>query len=197
MNGFEEFMQRIELAYGSSRRFYHTMAHIRDLMTKRYQWMVAESLSPCEAVLFAIILHDVVYNPQCADNEPASATCAKGWMTWLGHSDDLIAQVGDMILSTMRHEPIRDDFETMMFLDLDLSILGSSHQNYDAYAKQIREEYAFVPDSGYYEGRNRILQRFLDKPQIYMTDYAKGMWEEQARVNLVGEIVMNTIRSNS
>ena len=184
----------MKLSYDSHARFYHTMEHVQDLMIKRYQWMATEGLSPCESTLFAIILHDYVYEAVRSDNEFRSAYWAGIWMTRLGLSTSLISQVNDMIMSTEKHVPIRDDFETRMFLDLDLSILGSSPKVYDRYASNIRLEYAFVPSVDYYKRRNEILTRFLEKPSIYMTDYAREQWECQARVNLQNEIKSNSTK---
>ncbi len=53
-----------------------------------------------------------------------------------------------------------------------------------AYAQAIRQEYAAVPDELYRPGRRRVLEGFLARPQIYLTERLRALWEAPARANL-------------
>ena len=76
-----------------------------------------------------------------------------------------------------------------IFLDADLSVLGSSASRYAEYAESIRMEYANVPWSAFQSGRIAVLKRFLDvRPSLYFTDRARELMEASARSNIQGEI---------
>ena len=72
-----------------------------------------------------------------------------------------------------------------MLIDSDLAILGASESAYQAYANQIRQEYAWVPETDYRMGRRKVLERFLARPRIfhYLADL-----EASARRNIAAEI---------
>ena len=75
-----------------------------------------------------------------------------------------------------------------LFLDLDLSVLGMSEDDYDTYAKQIREEYSHYSSTEYNEGRIALLQGFLQRERLYFTDYFYTKYESMARKNIQREI---------
>ena len=75
-------------------------------------------------------------------------------------------------------------FEDLVLLDADLAILGASEDRYARYARDIRAEYAWVPDADYRAGRSRVLQHFLALPRIYFTDVMFEEGEQRARANL-------------
>jgi len=63
--------------------------------------------------------------------------------------------ISTMILDTKKHQIPKDVAPTddrAMFLDLDLSILGSHPLRYSQYAKQIKIEYKHVADEMYILG---------------------------------------------
>ncbi|HEX5888694.1 MAG TPA: hypothetical protein VFY61_08325 [Pyrinomonadaceae bacterium] len=49
---------------------------------------------------------------------------------------------------------------------------------------QVREEYAWVPESLYRKARRQILQHFLDRERIYSTEYFQTEYETRARENI-------------
>jgi predicted metal-dependent HD superfamily phosphohydrolase len=52
------------------------------------------------------------------------------------------------------------------------------------YERQIRAEYAWVPQAVYAEKRAEILTGFLQREQIYLTAWARERYESQAKENL-------------
>jgi len=58
----------------------------------------------------------------------------------------------------------------------------------DNYAEAIRREYAWVPQDRYAEGRTRVLNGFLERPEIFTHREFRQRLDEQARVNLRWEI---------
>ena len=92
--------------------------------------------------------------------------------------------VAALILKTKTHSA-GDDADAQVLLDADLAILGAGEPAYRIYAEQIRQEYAWVPESEYRTGRQRVLQTFLDRPRIY---HVLSRREAAARRNLAAEI---------
>jgi len=73
-------------------------------------------------------------------------------------------------------------------VDVDLSILGQGEQRFAEYESQIREEYRWVPKRIFNSKRAEILERFLARRRIYVTDFFAAKYEQQARRNLEGSI---------
>jgi predicted metal-dependent HD superfamily phosphohydrolase len=71
-----------------------------------------------------------------------------------------------------------------LLVDVDLAILGQARERFAEYERQIRAEYAWVPEADFKSGRAAILQRFLDRPAIYGTEFFRSRYEETARSNL-------------
>jgi predicted metal-dependent HD superfamily phosphohydrolase len=172
---FENVCQR----YAEPGRFYHTLDHIQMLATVESLAAHARNLN---AVKLATWLHDVFYDSKAGDNEERSAAYAERLCAQLSIPDGRLA--ASLILKTKTHDAA-DDPDAQILLDADLAILGASESAYRIYAEQIRQEYAWVPDRDYRLGRRRVLQTFLDRPQIFhfLTDL-----EEAARRNLAAEI---------
>ncbi|MEM9054827.1 MAG: hypothetical protein AAGB16_05830, partial [Pseudomonadota bacterium] len=77
-----------------------------------------------------------------------------------------------------------DQSDTELFLDIDLSVLGAREDVFDVYEKNIRKEYAFVPELLYRRARGGILQGFLARERLYFSDLFQARWETPARANL-------------
>jgi len=71
-----------------------------------------------------------------------------------------------------------------LFLDTDLSILGSAPDAFAAYEEAVRREYSWVPDALWREGRKKVLQGFLHRPAIYASPEFRASHEAAARANL-------------
>ncbi len=216
-----EFEQLVQ-AYGSGGRYYHTLAHIQQVLTTVAQ------LKPYARNLAIVELgawfHDVVYDPQASHNEANSAEYATAAMRRLGLPGVWELPVRQLILATGSHlsdsqaantpdaktpdtkapdvnsldvsardpgtliDPnIQIDPDIQVLRDADLAILGSPPQEYAAYAQAIRQEYAWVSDDRYRQGRSRILQAFLQRRTLYFTSPMQALIS-QAHHNLKTEI---------
>ena len=69
-------------------------------------------------------------------------------------------------------------------LDADLATFASGWEIQEEIEQAIRQEYAFVPDEAYREGRQLILQNFLKRERIYCTELMYESREEAARENI-------------
>lgn len=181
--------EQIKNAYASEGRFYHTLAHVGQVLKGIEYLALAHPLSEDEqlAVRLAAWFHDVVYDPHRNDNEEQSAA----WMTQATEPLNLPASVQltitHLILATRKHEAREDDRAAQLLLDADLAVLGAPREGYAVYAAGIRREYAFVPEAAYRAGRVKVLEGFLDRERIYFTKQFER-WEVRARENLLREI---------
>ena len=176
----------IEAHYKQSNRHYHTLHHL--------DWILAEML-PIKnsfrhwyAIVMAIAYHDLVYNVNASDNEEQSAAIARGRLTSVSFPETEVDYCCRAILATKSH--LANENEIQLFVDADLSILGSSTENYFRYSSQIRMEYAHLPDDQYTAGRKKILHDFLTRKSIYLTPAFSSRYEAQARLNLERELAL-------
>ena len=173
-------------AYAAPERHYHNLAHIEamlDLM-RSYE----NALSDPAAVEAAIWFHDVIYDTRRHDNEEKSAELAASRLAGL-LSPDRIALIAGMIRATAGHQvPEELDeagrLDCVLFLDTDLSILGSTPDLFAVYEEAVRREYGWVPEALWREGRRKVLQGFLDRPAIYTSPQFRASHEAAARANL-------------
>jgi len=124
-----------------------------------------------EAQILAIWFHDAIYDPQGTDNEERSAAEAKARLAGRT-TQETIDNVVTMIMDTKNHEASIP--QSQVFLDLDLSILGSTRNSYAAYMQLIRREYKWLPYEKYKEGRKAVLEKFLKKAKKKRLFYALG-----------------------
>jgi predicted metal-dependent HD superfamily phosphohydrolase len=173
-------------AYSSPDRHYHRLPHIRQVLDiiARFQ---DQTTNP-RAVQWAAWFHDVVYDPRAPDNEERSAEYAGQRLSRLGIPQDVVSAVQALILETKTHQPAGGGFDNLVFLDADLAILAASEDQYNAYAQAIRQEYAWVTDANYRDGRAKVLRGFLQRPRVFLTDTLFAEREPQARYNLNREI---------
>src|SRR5690554_7412089 len=95
-----------------------------------------ESIKDWESIIFGLVYHDIVYDSFKSNNEEMSALFAKQELIALNVSTNRIQKVEDLIISTKNHI-YNSDTDTNIFLDADLSILGSDNKTYSAYSKNV------------------------------------------------------------
>jgi predicted metal-dependent HD superfamily phosphohydrolase len=172
-------------AYSNKDRHYHNLDHLSNMLAQLD--LCRELINDWDCVLFALFYHDYIYNSTGKDNEGQSAGYAKTKMTSLKLPQEKIDSVVDMILATKGHD-ISENSDINHFTDADLSILGSTEDEYDQYAKNVRKEYSIYPDILYKPGRKKVLKHFLDMPAIFKTRFFQEKFEKMARENLTKEL---------
>ena len=151
-------------------------------------------MSDPDAVFFAIIYHDIIYNPKKKNNEEVSATFFRKLATKKNFKSDLsfVTNVCALIAAT-KHDaklsPLMSDSKDCAFLlDFDLEVLGTEHLDvYDWYKSGVRKEYKMYSNKIYNGGRKSFLEMFLKKEKIYLTKEFKSR-EKRAKINLQNEI---------
>lgn len=179
----EDDLADVLARYSEPHRAYHNIRHICSVLD-----MVSECDHQSAELVFAAILHDVIYDPRAQDNEEQSAKYARDLLTHQNWPLEEIDRVAELILATKHHEAPEDDTQASILLDADLAILAGYEGSYDEYAAAIREEYSFVPDSDYRVGRIKVLQSFLDRPRIFRMPDNIEVYEDAARKNIAAEI---------
>lgn len=170
--------------YSEPQRHYHTWQHIEELLALFDE--IEPRLADRQAVLFAILYHDAIYDPTARDNEERSVLLLHQQAAGLLDPDSL-ARAEAMVLATIRHElpqghGIRSDMAH--FLDMDLAILGAAPERFAEYERQIRLEYAHVPYDAFAAGRAAVLRRFAERPALYFSEWGRDRFEDMARANL-------------
>ena len=177
-------------------RHYHTVAHI-EAMERHLDAAIEDGVAVHDPVSCRAFIwwHDAIYEPEAAHgrNETRSAELCRAEMA-TGHDPAVIERTVAMIEATARHVPPPPEIapDAPLMLDIDLSILGATPDAYRAYADAIGREYAHVATAAYCTARARILRGFLDRPALYLNDWARDRWEAAARANLAAEIVALT-----
>lgn len=180
-----DLWQEIEVHYSSGARYYHNLNHLSTLLQQLQA--VRNELADWNMVLFTLFYHDIVYDVMKTENEEQSALLAAVRMQQLGIDPVSIERCKIQILAT-KHHLNHTDSDTNYFTDADLSVLGQDWDAYNAYAENVRKEYAIYPDELYLPGRKKVLTHFLDMSRIYKTDYFFDRLEQCAKQNLRKEL---------
>jgi len=171
----------LEAAYAEPARAYHTAQHIRDCLDQfdpsRH---MAQHPDEVEA---AIWFHDAVYLPGAPDNEDCSARLVRTTLADARAPVEVAHRIAELVLAT-QHLAIAAEPDAALLCDIDLSILGRTHEVFDEFERRIRQEYAWVPAPVYRGARAEILAGFLRRRSIFQTDYFRDRYEAPARANL-------------
>lgn len=170
--------------HAEPQRLYHDWTHIEALLA--HVDALAERIADREAVLYAILFHDAVYDPEAKDNERRSASLLLESAPPI--AAESLALAHRMILATEGHHMPADlapgpSSDCAHFLDMDLAILGAGEERFDIYESQIRREYAHVADPAFRTGRAQVLRGFLERERLYFSEWGRGRFEERAREN--------------
>jgi len=177
----------LEAAYAEPHRRYHDRRHIEHCLALLDD---QEDLTDGErrALTWALWWHDAVYDPTASDNEARSAERAKAALREAGASLHEREEVARLIRLTQGHAVEEGDRLGELMVSIDLAVLGATPAAYDAYARDVRAEYAHLPDEMWRLGRAQVLQHFLAAPVIFPDPGFRARLEAQARGNLAREL---------
>lgn len=167
-------------------RYYHTLTHLTAVLD-RVDTLQDHAADP-DVVRLAAWFHDAVYRPDRSENEERSARLAERALTEAGVPAVRTAEVARLVRLTVTHDPADDDRDGQVLCDADLAVLAEHPAAYAAYTAAVREEYAFVPNDAFREGRSAVLRQLLDLPALFRTPYGREHWEATARHNLAAEL---------
>lgn len=176
--------------WAEPQRKYHTTAHLAAVLDRVDT--LADHAADADAVRLAAWFHDAVYRPDRSENEERSAALAERALPEAGVPAPVVAEVARLVRLTVTHDPAEGDTNGEVLCDADLAILASPPAEYAAYASQVREEYGFVPDEAFREGRAEVLRQLLALPRLFRTPHGAAEWEPRARQNLLTELALLT-----
>ncbi|QKV79426.1 HD domain-containing protein [Amycolatopsis sp. Hca4] len=185
LGGTAEAWPRLEARYAEPHRRYHTLTHAA-AVARDSAWLAAD-LGETDRAIVAVAAwtHDVVYDAKPGEDERASAAWAREALA--GVAEAHVERVEGLILATIGHDAPADDRLATALLDADLAILGAPEEQYAAYARGVREEYAKYPDDVWREGRIAVLERMLAR-ELYRSEIARTRWASAAEKNLTTEL---------
>lgn len=186
----DDLLDQIRDLHAGPDRGYHGWSHPLALLALLES--VRNQLTDPLAVYCAIVLHDAIYEPRATDNEARSAALAAGMLAGVVPPATL-ARTIRLIEATARHAippnlPPDEADDMTVFLDMDLAILAASREAFDAYEAGVRHEYRDVPEAAFRAGRAAILENFLVRDALYMSDWGRETFETKARANLARSI---------
>ncbi|MEY9213196.1 metal-dependent phosphohydrolase [Thermobifida halotolerans] len=167
-------------------RRYHTLDHLWAVLAAVDR--LADTAHDIVSVRYAAWFHDAVYRGEPGADEENSAQLAELLLPSCGLSTDRVAEVARLVRVTADHAPAPGDVDAEVLCDADLAILAADAEDYAAYARAVRQEYAHVADADFARGRTAVLRELLAAPRLYRTREGHEWWEERARANLEAEI---------
>jgi predicted metal-dependent HD superfamily phosphohydrolase len=171
-------------------RRYHTLTHLTAVLD-HVDTLEAYAADP-DVVRLAAWFHDAVYLPDRSENEERSARLAERALPEAGVPGPKTAEVARLVRLTVTHDPADDDRDGQVLCDADLAILAAPPSAYAAYTAAVREEYHFVPNDAFREGRASVLRQLLALPRLFRTPHGERAWEATARYNLRAELDLLT-----
>ncbi|MEZ4334223.1 MAG: N-methyl-D-aspartate receptor NMDAR2C subunit [Myxococcota bacterium] len=178
-------LEELVTRYRAPHRAYHTLRHLEEcFVALDAAAPVAERPAEIEIALW---FHDAVYDTRTSDSEERSARWASRALRAVGAPTALATRVEGLVLATKHDGPAASP-DARLLVDVDLSILGASEERFDEYERQVRQEYAWVPEDAFREARRRILSGFLARPRLFGTDWFADRLERRARTNLARSI---------
>lgn len=172
--------------WAEPQRRYHTTDHLVAVLD--HVDTLAGHAGDADLVRLAVWFHDAVYLPDRSENEERSAALAERALPEAGVGTRATAEVARLVRLTVTHDPDEGDRNGEVLCDADLAILAAAPDAYAAYAAAVREEYAFVPDEPFRDGRAGVLRQLLGLPRLFRTPHGAREWERRARHNLAVEL---------
>lgn len=188
-------------------RFYHGLDHLATLWTRHLALSQGSDLErPERRVLFAcaIAFHDAIYDARRTDNERESAMLwresaqgrvAAGARDWVANailaSADHLGYRPDDAVSGVAGAALRTDAEreTLWFLDLDLTPLGESPDDFDRNTELLRREHPHLEPARFDDLRAGFLERIWRAPVLYRSERIRAAFERRARDNIRRELL--------
>ncbi|MCX0245213.1 HD domain-containing protein [Streptomyces drozdowiczii] len=184
------YAENLLARWAEPQRKYHTTAHLAAVLDRIDT--LAGHAADADAVRLAAWFHDAVYRPDRSENEERSAVLAERALPEAGVSEAVTREVARLVRLTVTHDPAPGDSNGEVVCDADLAILAAPPKEYGEYAAQVREEYGFVPEEAFREGRAAVLRQLLGLPRLFRTPYGTREWEPKARQNLLTELELLT-----
>ncbi len=191
----EPWFAIIDALHAHPARGYHNLVHIGECLAELDA--CRELASDGDLVEVAIWTHDCIYVPGRKDNETRSAEIGVRLARALNPVAPHVSRttkwsadtVRQLIMATLHApEPLQGD--AALIADIDLSGLALPWDKFAMKSSLIREEFSFVPDDAYRQGRSAFLRGMLAREKIFRLPWFVERYEAAARENLAKSIEM-------
>lgn len=197
-----ELGERLLQAWEQPHRAYHHSGHLSQMLTdldRLYAPHAQAGSTPLPLVL-AAWFHDAVYEGAPGEDERRSEQLAGASLEPLVTagllSEEELQLVRLLVRATAAHElPESTELpagynpaDIEFFLDADMAILAAEPARYRRYLRGVRSEYSHFDDEAFRTGRTTFLHSVLERERIFLSERARELWEEPARVNLRAEL---------
>lgn len=176
-----EIHQKLLDGYREPQRHYHTLAHIEQCMGM-FDDCKSQASDP-DALELAVWFHDVIFEPDQANNERRSADLYLELSRGV-HDEELRGLVERLIMATLHDGNSLEDHDARYMVDIDLSSFGLSWETFLEDSQNLRRESAHLDDAEYYRRKKNFQACLLAKERFYQSDYFAERLEKQARSNL-------------
>lgn len=173
---------RDELLAAWERPGYHDLRHLGEVLDRLDDLDRAGASFDSVPVRLAAWFHDAVYDGR-PEAEERSAQLALASLP-----DPPAAEVARLVRVTEHHQAFPDDLNAAALSDADLAILAAGPERYEAYARDVRREYAQVAEADFRTGRAVVLADLLAGPTLFRTPQGQAMWEDRARAQVSAEL---------
>lgn len=180
----DQGFQALLAAYAEPQRHYHTLEHVEACLAW-LDWTWASAERPHEVQL-ALFYHDAVYEPLSPDNEARSAELMRRDLIPAGAPQGAVERIAQMILATREHSAGAGDAALLM--DIDLAILGAPEPVFERFERDVRAEYAAVPQPLYAQGRAAALRKLAARAPLYRNELLASELSDRAKLNLARAI---------
>ncbi|WP_174791102.1 HD domain-containing protein [Occultella kanbiaonis] len=178
-------------------RIHHNMKRLIGVLA-RVDELAPETHHP-DIVRIAAWYHGAVFNAAAREayahrggvDEAASAALARIELTELGVPEKVVNRIAELISVLARHAAPATDIDAQALCDADLGGLAAEPQKYEAYRREVREEYRHIPQRDYLEARLRIVTKLLGRTHLFRSPLGRD-WEDAARENLNAELARLT-----
>lgn len=180
----QELFREIFTSLNRDSRYYHNYQHVESILNQIDEVYLTQEQRV--TMLLSAFYHDVFYTIGCKNNEIKSA---KKLLTHFRFFEaiNIISKANEIIRATTFHES--NDELTCLFIDMDMSILGSEPKAYKDYLNAIKKEYSIIPQRMFKRGRRQFILSTLDRDAVFLTSDYQGKYEDKARYNLQQELL--------
>ncbi|MGA4670815.1 DUF4031 domain-containing protein [Propionibacteriaceae bacterium Y1923] len=168
-----------------SHRHYHDVRHLLQVLTALVQVGPPTTPDDDRTLRLAAWFHDAVYEGTEHDEENSAQLAERMLGRFLPTRQ--VDEVARLVRLTRTHDPDEHDQAGAQLVDADLSVLGQRPGRYDVYVRDVRADYAHVPDELWRFGRLRVLDHLLGLTPLFRTARGRELWAERATENLTAE----------
>jgi len=166
-------------AYQHPSRAYHDLGHLSACLA--HLDAQADAAQSADEIERAIWSHDAIYRVRRSDNEEKSAEWARTAILEAGLDAGLAGRVAELVLAT-RHASLPSDPDARLLVDIDLAISAARPRS-----STVTRRRSAASTGGCRScctaGSARILESFLARDSIFLTEAFRERYESQARRN--------------